>query len=647
MTISRFRWVFCQLQELKKLRSTREQSIEAALRSLPVGLNATYERMLDRIDQCDRKEASTMLNWLSFALQTLTLGELQEARLINPENGGSVAWDDPGSMEDIIEILGDLIHVEEPLDVITPGGSRWKSKDGRDWVAFDSYRNYARLHGGDPSSDIFCPDDLPSSDRTELYNAWRQQEGRQFARIRLAHFSVKEYLVSAHVESTLFHDLPFHGPRSQRFLAESCLAYLRNYSNRSESSWSAQDIATYPLLNYAVHNWVSHTDVHYDTALPNEIVLLRDCKAREDWLRARYGTYNSADGALYCACLLGHRACVEELIQLGEPVNIVSDRGLSQSALQIASEAGHLEIVELLIGAGGDVDWISTNSYDLGATALYKAAFQGHEEIVATLLKAGANIQPVMHTLRSGFGMSALHAASAHGHTDIVKQLINAGSDVNLVGCLDPLAAGESTAYAPMISALHTASTNGHGEIVSILLDAGADINVISYPSADCICTPLCAAAEAGDLGIVATLLAAGAVISEFPMRHRHPLIAAIENGHVGVVAALIEVGAEVNTRSDTVSALGVAAANGNVQIVEMLIEAGACSNCDDYHGHSALMIASAEGRIDVVKALIDAAAGQPANMPGFEEAIDLAAIEGHSEIEQLLLDQLMLAQLA
>jgi hypothetical protein len=233
MTISRFRWVFCQLQELKKLRSTREQSIEAALRSLPVGLNATYERMLDRIDQCDRKEASTMLNWLSFALQTLTLGELQEARLINPENGGSVAWDDPGSMEDIIEILGDLIHVEEPLDVITPGGSRWKSKDGRDWVAFDSYRNYARLHGGDPSSDIFCPDDLPSSDRTELYNAWRQQEGRQFARIRLAHFSVKEYLVSAHVESTLFHDLPFHGPRSQRFLAESCLAYLRNYSNRT------------------------------------------------------------------------------------------------------------------------------------------------------------------------------------------------------------------------------------------------------------------------------------------------------------------------------------------------------------------------------------------------------------------------------
>jgi ankyrin repeat protein len=757
MTISRFRWVFCQLQELKKLRSTREQSIEAALRSLPVGLNATYKRMLDRIDNHDRKEAVAMLNWLSFALHTLTLGELQEARLINPDNGGSVAWDDPGSIEDIVEILGDLIHIEEPFDVTTPG-VRWKSKEERDWIAYDSYRNYVKFHGGNPSNDTFYLDDVPSSDRTDLYNAWCKQEGRQFARIRLAHFSVKEYLVSAHVGLSLFHELPFHGPTSQRSLAQSCLAYLCNYSKRSESSWSAQDNATYPLLNYAVHNWVSHANGHasghpdgYDaTALPNEIALLRDCKAREDWLRAKHGIYNSADDALYCACELGHRACVEELLRLGEPVNIVGEQGLSQSALQIASETGHLEIVKLLVGAGGDVNWISTKSYDLRTTALYKAAFEGHEEIVAVLLKAGASIQPVMHPQHPGFGTSALHAASARGHTNIVKRLLNAGSDVDLSGCVEPLAsmasapaiqvasaggheavvsalidaganvnasgqlagainvtfpctvpigtepfstallaaaanghtevarrliiAGAdlnvvgcteivvasapiepsmliapsrgSATYAPMISALYTASLNGHGEIVSILLDAGADLNAISYPSTDHVATPICAAAEAGDLGIVATLLAAGADISKSTMGHRHPLIAAVENSHVEVVAALIEVGAEVNTRSDTVSALGVAAAKGNVRIVEILIEAGAYSNVDDYHGHTALMIASAEGRIEVIKALIDAAAGQPANMPGFEEAVNLAAIEGHSDIEQLLLDQLMLSQL-
>jgi ankyrin repeat protein len=709
--------------------------------------------MLERIDQHDRKEAVAMLNWLSFALDTITLGELQEARLINPDNGGSVAWDDPGSIGDIVEILGDLIHVEEPFDAdVTTPSSRWKSKEGREWIAYDSYRNYVRLHGGNPSNDTYHLDGVPSSGRTDWYNAWCQQEGRQFARIRLAHFSVKEYLVSAHVGLNLFHDLPFHVPTSHRSLAQSCLAYLCSYSKRSENSWSAQDNATYPLLNYAVHNWVSHADGHDDTALPNEIALLRDCKAREDWLRARYGIYNSADDALYCACELGHRACVEKLLQMGEPVNIAGARGFSQSALQIASGNGHLEIVKLLIGAGGDVNWISTNSYDIRTTALYKAAFEGHDEIVAMLLGAGASVQPVMHPKHTGFGTSALHAASTNGHTDIVKQLIKAGSDFNLVGCVEPLAsmavapalqvasaggheavvsalidaganvnafgqlagaidmtfpfatptgihvepfstallaaaahgrtkvvrqlisagadanvvgcievvpastpmgpsmlipsAGGSTTYAPMISALYAACMNGHGEIVSVLLDAGANLNATSYPSANYVATPLCAAAEAGNLGIVATLLAAGADISESPVSHRHPLIAAVENRRVEVVVALIEVGASANTRSDTFTALGVAAAKGDAQIVEILIEAGAHSNSEDYHGHTALMISSAEGHIEVVKALMDTAAGQLAGMPGFDEAIDLAAKEGHLEIEHLLLDMLMLSQL-
>lgn len=60
-----------------------------------------------------------MLEWLSFAKHALTLGELQEARLINPEHEGYVAWDDPGSTDDVSEIFGDLIHVEGPFDVST------------------------------------------------------------------------------------------------------------------------------------------------------------------------------------------------------------------------------------------------------------------------------------------------------------------------------------------------------------------------------------------------------------------------------------------------------------------------------------------------------------------------------------------------
>ena len=70
----------------------------------------------------------------------LTLEELQEARLINPELGSSIAWDDPGSIDDVVEILGDLIHVEGPFDVSTKQ-IRWKKTRERDWVAYDSYRD--------------------------------------------------------------------------------------------------------------------------------------------------------------------------------------------------------------------------------------------------------------------------------------------------------------------------------------------------------------------------------------------------------------------------------------------------------------------------------------------------------------------------
>lgn len=196
------------------MRSTREKSIEAALESLPVGLNATYERMLERIDQHDRQEAVTMLRWLSYTKHTLTLGELQEARLINPELEGSVAWDDPGSMDDIVEILGDLIHVEGPFDVSTKQVC-WEGTRERDWMAYDSYRDYVRVHDEKSDNGTSRSGNISASDRTGLYSAWWTNEGQKFARVQLAHFSVKEYLVSAHAQQGLFQDLPFREPAAQ------------------------------------------------------------------------------------------------------------------------------------------------------------------------------------------------------------------------------------------------------------------------------------------------------------------------------------------------------------------------------------------------------------------------------------------------
>ena len=705
--------------------------------------------MLKRIDQHDRQEAVTMLRWLSYAKHTLTLGELQEARLINPELEGSVAWDDPGSIDDIVEILGDLIHVEGPFDVSTKQ-VRWKRARERDWMAYDSYRDYVRVHGGNSDSGL-SSGSLSAGDRTDLYSAWWINEGQKFARVQLAHFSVKEYLVSAHARQDLLHDLPFHEPMAQRCLAQSCLTYLLEYSKGNETCWCADDNLKYPLLDYAATNWVSHVDGYDEHVLSHEVTLLREEKARSDWLRARYGTYRTRDGALYCASKLGHKACVKALLDLGEPVDAVGGRHLSQTALQVASEKGHQAIVQVLLDAGADMDWTDVSHHEFRTTALYEATVEGQETIVDMLLAAGASIQPVMQPQCPGFGTTALLAAAAWGHTGIVQRLIAAGSDVNALGFLPsggPIAvtsvlhaactsenddivgllidagadingigrlaindsitlpdtaagvkpistallAAASLGYTkiverlidagahldvvgcmqlatlvsiaptiritpadrrpgdsactPVASALHAASTYGHVDVVRALLKGGATVDVLGYHPEGEPFTALCAACEAGHSEIAIAILGVGASkLDKYP-GHRNPLISAILGGLVDVVALLIKAGIDVNSRSSSASALGIAAANGQVVIVKTLSRSGAHTGFDDYHGHTALMIAAAEGHMDVVEALLDEVGGQPSAIPGFEQAIDLAAKEGHENIEQVLLDQLMISQL-
>lgn len=114
----RFRWAYCQLESPRQLRSTREKSIKDAIRCLPADLDATYEGTLARIDSYSLEEALNMLRWLSFGASPLKIGELQDARLTCPAGDGTVAWDDPGSVQDIIEILGDLVYVEELTSVM-------------------------------------------------------------------------------------------------------------------------------------------------------------------------------------------------------------------------------------------------------------------------------------------------------------------------------------------------------------------------------------------------------------------------------------------------------------------------------------------------------------------------------------------------
>ncbi len=63
--------------------------------------------------------------------------------------------------------------------------------------------------------------------------------------------------------------------------------------------------------------------------------------------------------------------------------------------LCIASEKGHLDVVDRLLSAGAGVD-AATNT---GATPLYVASQNGRLEVVDRLLSAGAGVPIVLRTV--------------------------------------------------------------------------------------------------------------------------------------------------------------------------------------------------------------------------------------------------------
>ena len=94
LILSRFRWVYCQLQQLEKSKSTRlpVSSLKAALFALPKTLDETYQRMLNIIEDDDRSCALTLLQWLAYAKSPLSLGELAEASVIDPTDDTAADW---------------------------------------------------------------------------------------------------------------------------------------------------------------------------------------------------------------------------------------------------------------------------------------------------------------------------------------------------------------------------------------------------------------------------------------------------------------------------------------------------------------------------------------------------------------------------
>lgn len=98
----------------------------------------------------------------------------------------------------------------------------------------------------------------------------------------------------------------------------------------------------------------------------------------------------------------------------------------SSAVLALATKANFVVIVDLLVGAGVDINYQD----EQGETALHVAARFGHEKCAKLLLDGTQDQRADTEIAEKTFGWTPIFIASVDGHLQIVKLLIDAGADL-------------------------------------------------------------------------------------------------------------------------------------------------------------------------------------------------------------------------
>ena len=231
-------------------------------------------------------------------------------------------------------------------------------------------------------------------------------------------------------------------------------------------------------------------------------------------------------------------------------------------------------------------------------TPLCVAAFKGYASIVRELL----SIPGIDVNLAQQTGTTPLYFAAQERHLGTVKLLLTArGINVNLA---------EINGNTPLC----VAAQLGHEEIVRLLLAVpGIKIDVQPENGA----TSLYCAAQDNFLGIVQLFLKRGADVNLTLNDGTSPLCAAANQGNVEVVRLLLQAPAiQVNKAArNGVTALGIASTRGYKEIVRLLLEKQADPNITNDFGLSPLHVACVRGYKGIVEMLLNVQADMDAQV--------------------------------
>lgn len=209
-------------------------------------------------------------------------------------------------------------------------------------------------------------------------------------------------------------------------------------------------------------------------------------KAKID-LNATTGLCNRT--ALQQASWYGSVQVVQLLLELGADVN-VQDSHDKMTPLHESASRNHFDIVRLLLQYGANPNHQGNHERK---TPLHLAVEQQNQRIVRVLLKHGrADPNRMARKLKNEW--TALDDACRCGAVTIARLLLKYGADPNI----QPRFTGQT--------ALHQAALKGHEVVVQLLLDRGARLTVRNQQGK----TPMDVACENEQLGAIFVLFQNG-----------------------------------------------------------------------------------------------------------------------------------------
>ncbi|KAI7284250.1 hypothetical protein KC345_g2374 [Hortaea werneckii] len=542
-----FRWAACQLDTLAHCLTRGK--VRRALQDLPKTLYETYDRIIRTIDESQNgEEALKVLRWLVYSQRPLSANELLEVTGIVLED------DNPRfDKDEVLQDLRDILRICLSLVSIVPAA---QDSDG----------------SGDESE---IEDSDGSDDESETEESLSASSDAsievEVKCIRLAHFSVKEYLTSARPCLKNF-SLP--EKESNDLLATCCLVYLLRFEGEE---WNDPECeAKFPLARYAAVHWTKHARISDCQSQQQRDLcmnlLTEQLPAYRSWHRFydMFSTWRQTRGIsrkilefpipLFSASGEGLEYAVRAILK-DEKVDINTSWKWHGSALCGASKMGYGRIVEVLLATGADPNVPKI----CGNHALEEATLYGDMKIVKMLLDAGADVHA------QSVGVTALDVAARNGNKEIVQLLV--AKDAN---CED-----RGKCYG---QALIEASYFGENEVVEMLLANGADINFIHHRGY----TALAHASCGNQVRTVDILLANGADTNIKGELGYTALGAAVGQSDFDpeasekIVEILLAHGADVDARDEDAPSptpLQQASCKGHKKIVQMLLAQGADPN--------------------------------------------------------------------